>query len=345
MLAASLRGSGSLRIPKVFKEIYAFSNLYEAYLKARKQKRYRKEVLEFSHNLENELIKMQDELIHRTYKVGEYRAKIVYEPKKRMIVALPFRDRIVQHALNTYIEPYFDKRMLHDSYACRAGKGTHKAAKRLGYFLGKQGLHYYLKADIKKYFASIDHDILKDIIRRTIDDEDVLWLIDTIIDSAPDTGLPIGNLMSQLFANVYLHEVDHYFKNHLGVKYYIRYMDDIVILHESKIELHKLHRVLKAFCESELKLSLNEKTRVGKTSEGVTFVGYRIWDDKKLIKKQSIDRMKKKFRAWKAGKIRDADYIASLGSWIGHSYDTASHRVVETMLYKTVHILYTRGRS
>jgi retron-type reverse transcriptase len=332
----------------MWEKVYNFQNLYDAYNKAKRNKRYRKEVIMFSHNLERELFAIQEELINKTYRVGAYRPKIVYEPKKRMIVALPFKDRIVQHALNNLIEPLFDTSMIFDSYACRRTlllnghlqkKGTHQAAKRLGYFMGKPHLHHYLKIDIRKYFASVDHDILKQIIRRRLKDENMLWLIDLIIDSAPDTGLPIGNLMSQLFANVYLHEVDHHFKNVLGVKFYIRYMDDMIILHESKAELHRLFDEMTSFCSSKLNLQLNDKSKIGKTKDGITFVGYRVWNNKKLIKKQSIDRMKKKYRAWKSGKIRDEDFVHSLGSWMGHTFDTASHRIIETVMFNVIHHL------
>ena len=318
----------------MFEQVYDYRNLYDAYIRARKQKRYRGEVLQFSYALEENLITLQNELIWKTYKVGAYRPFLVYEPKRRQIVALPFRDRVVQHALNNVIEPLFDKRMIYDSYACRRGKGTHKAAKRLAYFLGKPRNRYFIKADIKSYFASINHTILRAIIGRYINDEGVLWLIDEIIRSYPGTGLPIGNLLSQLFANVYLHELDHYIKDSLGVKFYIRYMDDFIVLNESKLYLKELLSDIQQFLSSNLALSLNPKTRIGKTAEGIEFVGYRIWNRNKLIKKQSLFRMRKKAKAWRHGKISDDRFLASIGSWIGHSGDTASHKAVERIMLK-----------
>jgi retron-type reverse transcriptase len=311
-----------------YSAVYDFSNLHDAYLKSRKQKRYRGEVLKFSYGLEQELLSIQDELIHKTYTVGDYRPFIIYEPKKRQIVALPFRDRVVQHALNNIIEPVFEKRMIEDSYACRIGKGTQAAAKRVSFFMGKPANVYYLKLDIKSFFASVDRCILKQVIRRYIDDKDILWLLDVIIDSSPGTGLPIGNLMSQLFANVFLHELDHYCKNVLGVKCYVRYMDDVAILSYSKSYLKAVLSDIRYFVENHLGLELNHKTGIGKCKDGIEFVGYRIWRNLRLIKKQSLMRMKKKVKAWKSGKIQNEKFMASLGSWMGHSVDTSSYRGV-----------------
>ncbi|WP_304225403.1 reverse transcriptase/maturase family protein [Gracilinema caldarium] len=327
----------------MYELVYDYKNLYDAYLKARKQKRYRRDVLQFSYTLEENLIELQNELIWKTYKVGPYHPFVIYEPKKRQIFALPFRDRVVQHALNAVIEPIFERCMIYDSYACRRGKGTHQAARRMAYFLGKSNNYYYLKADIKAYFSSINRTILRTIIARKINDENILWLIDEILNSTPDSGLPIGNLMSQLFANVYLHELDHYIKNVCGVKFYIRYMDDFIILHNNKAYLCGLLSKIKSFLRTQLALELNDKTKVGKTSNGIEFVGYRIWSRNKLIKKQSLSRMRKKARAWRHGKISDERFLSSLGSWLGHAADTASHQAVERILLDNLRFaIYTK---
>lgn len=326
----------------MFERVYDYRNLYEAYIKARKQKRYRGEVLQFSYALEENLIALQNELIWKTYKVGAYRPFVIYEPKKRQIVALPFRDRVVQHALNNVVEPIFDKRMIFDSYVCRKGKGTHKAVRRLAYFLGKPKNFYFLKADIKAYFASINKVILKDILSRYISDDGLLWLIKEIIDSNQEAGLPIGNLMSQLFANVYLHEFDHYIKNVRSEKYYLRYMDDFIILHSSKSHLWALLKDIESFLKAKLALELNAKTRIGRTSEGIEFVGYRVWNKNKLIKKSSLRRMKKKHKAWKNGKMPSKRFLLSLGSWIGHCADTASHKAVERIMLDSLHYLHNK---
>jgi retron-type reverse transcriptase len=325
-----------------YSDVYDFANLYKAYLKARKQKRYRGEVLKFSYNLEQGLITLQQELKEKTYTVGEYRPFIIYEPKKRRIVALPFRDRIVQHALNTIIEPLFDRRMIADSFACRVGKGTHAAAKRVSYFMGKPSNVYYLKLDVKSFFASIDKTILKAIVRDRIEDKGILWLIDVIFDSSPVPGMPIGNLMSQLFANVYLHELDHHCKNVLGVPYYVRYMDDVVILSHSKTYLQAVLASITEFISTHLALELNHKTGIGKCKDGIEFVGFRIWRNLRLIKKQSLTRMRKKVKAWKSGKIRDDKFMSSLGSWMGHSVDTSSYRGVMRIVLDSMREMGTR---
>jgi retron-type reverse transcriptase len=326
-----------------YSDVYDFANLYDAYLKARKQKRYRSEVLQFSYNVEQGLLTLQQELKEKTYAVGKYRPFIVYEPKKRQIVALPFRDRIVQHALNTVIEPLFDRRMIADSFACRIGKGTHAAAKRISYFMGKPSNIYYLKLDVKSFFASIDRNILKDIVRNTIEDKDILWLIDTIFDSSPVPGMPIGNLMSQLFANIYLHELDHHCKNVLGIPYYARYMDDVIILSHSKSYLQAVLVNIVEFVSTHLALELNHKTGIGKCKDGIEFVGYRVWRNLRLIKKQSLSRMKKKVRAWKSGKIQDEKFMASIGSWMGHSVDTSSYRGVMRIVLDSMQEMRTRS--
>jgi len=328
-----------------YSDIYDFTNLYNAYLKARKQKRYRKEVLRFSYNLEAELIALQNELAQKTYKVGIYRQRIIFEPKKRHIVALPFRDRVVQHALNAVIEPGFERRMIYDSYACRVGKGTRAAAQRLSCFMGKRDAVFYLKLDVKAFFASVNIDILKTIIRRSVDDCDILWLIDAVLDSPPVPGMPIGNLMSQLFANVYLHELDHYCKNSLGVKYYVRYMDDIIILSGGKAYLKATLANIERFIKENLALTLNHKTCIGRCKDGVEFVGYRIWRNLRLIKKQSLLRMKKKVRAWKNGKMDNTKFMASLGSWMGHSVDTSSYRSVMRIVLDALREMDKRAAS
>lgn len=319
----------------LYEQVYDYQSLYDAYLRARKEKRYRGEVLRFSYNLEENLIDIQNHLIWKTYQVGNYRRFEVHDPKTRSIVAAPFRDRVVQHSLNAAIEPIFDRVMIYDSYACRHGKGTHEAARRVSYFIGKSGSRYYLKADIRQYFPSIDHDVLRELFQRRISDPDVLWLIDQVLASDPGSGaigIPIGNLLSQLSANIYLHELDHHVKHKLGIARYIRYMDDFLIFHPSKRELRYLQTYLHHWLADHLGLRLNQKTRVARSKDGIDFVGYRIWPHNKLLKKGSLQRMRRKARAWKNGKMSDDAFLSSVGSWIGHARDTASHKTVERIL-------------
>jgi len=242
-------GNWATKIKLIMEDIYLkicdLENIYLAYLKARKCKRYKDEILKYAKNIEKRLLEIYYELKNKSYKHGEYYEFLVSDSKKRIIRAAPFKDRIVHHSLCNIIEPIFDKLFIFDSYACRKGKGLHKAIKRFKEFLRtiklKNGLENYdniycLKGDIVKYFDSVDKEVLFELIKRRIQDKDALKIIKTILDSYIK-GLPIGNLTSQLFANIYLHELDFYIKNTLKCKYYIRYMDDFIILDADKKKL------------------------------------------------------------------------------------------------------------
>lgn len=315
-----------------------YENLYQAYLKARKQKRFRSQVLQFSYALEENLITLQNELLWRTYRVGPYKQFTVYEPKQRLISALAFRDRVVQHAIANVIEPIFERVMIYDSFACRKGRGTLAASNRLSYFMGKSGTSHYLKCDIAKFFPSVDTAILRNLVARRVPDEGVLWLVDSILQSATVTGIPIGNLLSQMFANVYLHELDHFMKVTRGTKYYLRYMDDFIVLADSPAKLRLLLDDVRQFLADKLHLFLNAKTTIGATRDGIAFVGYRTFPKNRLIRKSSLIRMNGKFRAWQGGKVRDKKFALSIGSWVGHAKGTASHGFVEKMLLKSLWI-------
>lgn len=322
----------------LYERIYDFDNLYTAYLKARAGKRYKNEVLRFSQNLEEEIITLQNELIWGTYKTGPYKKFIIYEPKKREISALPFKDRVAHHTICNIIEPLFEKKFINDSYACRTGKGTHIGSARLVTFLKisqrKMEKVYCLKADISKYFPSIDHIILKQIIRRTIRCKKTLQLIDEIIDSNKENkGLPIGNLTSQLFANVYLNELDHFVKEKLKVKFYLRYMDDFIILSHDKKQLHEWRTKINNFLIEKLNLQLNAKTSVFPASRGINFIGYRTWATHRLIRKSSFIRMRRKLKRYmelyRQNKITLKKIKQSLTSWLGHVKHANSYNVVK----------------
>ena len=257
----------------LFEKTCSYENLYNAYLKARRGKRKSEEVLRFTCDLESELFDLQNELRNKTYKTGEYRNFIIFEPKERIISALPFRDRVVHHAVYSVMEPIFERKFIYDSYACRKGKGTHAGVERLQEFIRKMNNNsYVLKCDVSKYFSSVNHKILKRIIRKKIADGDFLWLLDNIIDSM-ESGIPIGNLTSQLFANIYLNELDEFVKYKLKIKYYIRYMDDFILLYDSKQELHKFREEIRLFFIINLRLSFHpKKVNVFPISLGVDFL-------------------------------------------------------------------------
>jgi len=264
------------RYSNLFAKIIYFDNLYFAYIKARLSKRYRFDVLKFTNNLEIELIQIQNELLNRSYKTGGYKTFKIHDPKERDIFALPFKDRVVHHALVNIIEPIFDKIFIYDNYACRKGKGTHSGLLRTKKFLKYFSPNdYFLKCDIRKYFPSVNKEILKQLIRRKIKCRDTLWLVDEVIDSSKD-GLPIGNLTSQLFANLYLNPLDHYLKEILRIRYYVRYMDDFIVFANNKSDLGEILKKIKDFLNI-YKLELNSKTGIAKIKQGIDFLGYRIW--------------------------------------------------------------------
>jgi retron-type reverse transcriptase len=326
-------------------EICTFENIYEAYLKARKCKRYTKEVLKFSANLEEELLILQEELTTDTYRTGAYRNFKVYEPKKREISALPFRDRVVHHAICRVIEPLFEKKFIKDSYACRVRKGTHAGSDRLMEFLRRAkrtwGRVYCLQADISKFFYSVDHQVLKEIIRRTIRCRNTVRLLDEIIDSTGGgKGLPIGNLTSQLFANVYLNELDHFIKEHLKVQLYIRYLDDFVLLDPDKVRLRMWRGEIEQLLNNRLFLSFNAKTSIFPITQGVDFLGYRTWVTHRLLRKRSIIGMKRKLKylakLYAMNQKTLKEIHAVIASWLGHAKHADGHGVAKRVLGSVV---------
>ena len=317
---------------KTFKHLYSqiceFDNIHRAYLKARRGKRYKRDILRFSARLEESLIDVHNDLSWKSYTPGPYKLFTIHEPKERVIAALPFRDRVVHHALCNIIEPIFERSMIYDSHACRRGMGVLTGVLRTTKFLRaarrRWGRVYCLKMDVEKFFPSIDHDVLKRIIRRRIACPDTLSLIDMIIDShTAGRGLPIGNLTSQLWANVYLNELDHFVKERLRVRYYIRYMDDMVVFDGDKARLHAVLAEVRGFMAHVLHLRLNGKTQIFPVDQRcVDFLGYRIWPDYRLPRKANIRRNKRKFRKqcrqYLDGSAPLGVILCSIASWIGH---------------------------
>lgn len=312
----------------LIEKICTTKNVVKAYKKARKCKRYRPTVLKFETDRELNLIRVIADLRNVTYHAGTYFVFKVFEPKERLIMALPFYDRVIQHAIVNIIEPIFEKRFVFHSYACRKDKGAHAASDTLSRWLYnlqiKQGKKIYaIKADIHHYFQSIDHEVLKQEVRRYISDKAVLKLLDHIIDHNgiyPDgVGIPVGNLTSQLFANVYLNILDHYIKHNLHVHYYIRYMDDFIILGEDPAELKELLQQIDAFIEERLHLHLNPKTTIIAAKNGVDFVGYRHFPAFRILRKGATRRIKKLLRAFETGEVDEELFDRSIESRIGHA--------------------------
>lgn len=286
---------GHKRINNIYDQIYTYENLLKAYRKARKNKRYRTEVLAYTARLSENLLELQEDFKMCTYHPQPYRSFTIYEPKERIIRALPFKDRVAQHALCNVIRPIIERGFYAHSYACIDGRGAHKASHDLSrwyYRLYREwdGNVWVLKGDIHSYFASMSHDVLKRQYRKEIKDRRVLALLDCIVDhngTGDPVGVPVGNLTSQLFGGMYLTPLDRFVKETLRAKWYMRYMDDFVILARSRLELVEQLEKITEFLHTELRLELNPKTKIYKPMHGIDFVGYRHFHDYRLIRKDS----------------------------------------------------------
>nr|AQS34936.1 hypothetical protein [uncultured archaeon] len=308
----------------LYEKIISFENLILAYKKARKGKTKKTYVIEFEKNLNENLIQLCEELKIQTYFPKPLETFIVRDPKTRKISKSDFRDRVIHHALVHILEEIYEQIFIYDSCANRIGKGTLFAIKRFDYFKIKatNNLHseaFCLKADIKHYFQEVDHKILIDIINRRIQDKKVLFLIKKILANTSNTsfggggeaslgfqkvGMPLGNLTSQFFANVYLHELDYFIKHKLKAKYYIRYVDDFVILHKNKEQLELWKEEIEKFLKEKLKLELHkDKSKIVSLSKGVDFVGFRNFYYHKLLRKRNIKNILFKIQLYKKGEI------------------------------------------
>ncbi len=285
----------------LWQSLCSYENLEIAFKKARKRKSKRRDVIEFEKNLETNLNELRTELLLHSYKPKPLKTFIVKDPKTRTIRKSEFRDRIVHHAICNVIEPILEKSFIYDSYANRIGKGTSNAVKRFDLFKRKVSKNntkicYVLKADIKHYFEEVNHDILLNAIKNKINNKDLLWLIKTIlINHSKEKGMPLGNMTSQFFANVYLNELDQFIKHKLKAKHYIRYVDDFVIFHTDK-EILKIYKdEIKTFLKEELRLELHDtKSKILILKQGISFLGFRIFPHHKLLRKTNIRTMNKR---------------------------------------------------
>lgn len=343
MMQTASDKNGLSVIDSVFDEMTGFEWLEASYRKARKQKRYRKEIMAFSDRLDDNLHEIQEELRDDTFVFGPYRRHWVYVPKKRLVMALPFKSRVVQWAIYREMNPFYDRMFIEDSYACREGKGTLAAVRRLQYWLrivhGKGW--YALKLDISKYFYRVDHAKLLEILHRRVKDEQLFKLLTQIVnangerfglprftsaedleweDWLTDCGMPIGNLTSQMFANIYLNELDQFCKHTLHIRYYIRYMDDILVLAKTKEEANRLKEQIAQFLREVLLLDLNSKTSI-QPAERVFLIGYEVTGCSLQLKKPTVRRMKRSFRAicsqYFSGKMTEIEYQRRVASYDG----------------------------
>ncbi|MDX2246559.1 MAG: RNA-directed DNA polymerase [Bacteroidia bacterium] len=322
----------------LFPQICTFENLYHAAIVAHKGKKDSTAMSHFHFHLESEVLQLRTELEQKTYQPGNYTTFTIYDPKTRMISAAPYRDRVVHHALCRVIEPIFDKTFIYDSYANRIGKGTHKAIERYQVFAKKYP--YVLKCDIRKFFPSIDHQILKQAIYWKIICPDTRWLIDTIIDhSNPQEphvlyfpgddlftphqrkrGLPIGNLTSQFWANVYMNSFDHYVKETLQVKGYIRYVDDFVLFGDNRQQLRNWQQKITGFLAGLRLVPHPSKTQIYRTDRGVPFLGFQVFPHYRYVRKEKIWRYKRHLRRQVNDLTPDTaeNFVSGINSWLGH---------------------------
>ena len=302
------------RINNLYQTICSIENLQLADQKASKGKSEQYGVILHNRNKENNLFQLHQMLLNKTYSTSQYTTFKVFEPKEREVSRLPYYpDRIVHHAIMNVMEEIFVKCFTTDTYSCIKGRGIHAAANAVKKALqDDQNTTYCLKLDIKKFYPNVNHGILKQLLRRKIKDNDLLWLMDEIIDSAD--GLPIGNYLSQYFANYYLTFFDHWIKETKSVKYYFRYADDIIVLHSNKAYLHELLHEIKRYFNQKLKLTVKSNYQVFPVAKrSIDFVGYRFCHTHTLLRKS----IKKSF-AKMLKRNKNKQSIASYMGWAKH---------------------------
>ncbi len=326
----------------LYPQVWSFENLYLAWRKARKGKRRREQAAAFERVQEAELLALEAELRDFTYEPGPYHSFFIHDPKKRLISAAPFRDRVVHHALYRVIEPIWERRFIDDSYANRVGKGTHAALDRATHFARQY--RYFLQCDLRQFFPSIDHAILRAEFSRLIRDEGVLWLCDKILQSGVGVlneeyemkyfsgddlfavnrprGLPIGNLTSQFWANVYLNSLDHFIKRDLKCPAYLRYVDDSLLFSDDVQTLLDWRKEI-IQKTAELRVTLHEASaQVFPVATGMPFLGFRIYPDHRRLKRRKIIHFRRKLRrladGYASGEIPFERLDASVRGWVNH---------------------------
>jgi RNA-directed DNA polymerase len=290
-----------IQLVHAYQYIISIENLLEAWREFLAGKRARQDVQRFEINLMSNIISLHNDLVAKRYQHSPYQAFNISDPKPRNIHKASVRDRLLHHALYRVLYPFFDKTFIADSYSCRVDKGTHKALNRFRAFSYKVSRNntktaWVLKCDIRKFFASIDQAVLIDIISKYIPDQDIRWLIGQIIRSFHSTeagrGLPLGNLTSQLFVNVYMNEFDQFVKHELKAKHYIRYADDFVFMSDSKSWLESLVSLISDFLENRLRLTLHPRKLFLKTlASGVDFLGWVHFPDHRVLRTAARRRM------------------------------------------------------
>ena len=368
-------------------DIFSFGNIYRCYLNCRKNKRNTINALKFEFNAEENILNLERELKNKSYRPSRSILFATRKPKLREIFAADFRDRVVHHILVDYLERTWEKIFIYDSYACRKEKGTHKAVMRLQTFLRKISQNgkkkaYYLQLDIKDFFISIDKKILFEMIEKRVMNKDILWLAEKImfwdctrsfilrdekgimrripqnksLFGKDNKGLPIGNLTSQFFANIYLNELDQFVKHRLKAKFYIRYVDDFILLANEREQLLGWMREIEEFLKTRLKLRLHPKRRkLQPISNGINFLGYIVRQNYILVRRRVINNMKARLRHFERlifhRRLEKADpnilggLQQSLQSYLGHFRWANSYNLVRKLAQKRIIRNYFRLSS
>lgn len=346
------------RYGNLWPAITDFNNLFQAAKQAQRGKRFRANVLAFNFGLEHELFTLQTELRNQTYQPGKYRTFEIWDPKPRLISAAPYRDRVVHHALCNIITPLLERAFIADTYANRVGYGTHRALQRFTHWA--HAYRYCLQCDIQKYFPSIDHSILKDLMRQQIKCPETLWLIDRIIDASNEQepvieyfpgddlltpvlrrkGLPIGNLTSQFLANLYLSPFDHFVKRQLKLKHYLRYVDDFAAFSNDRQELADAKAAMEYYLAT-LRLKMHPvKSQLFETGYGANFVGFRVLPDRIRVRNDNLRRARKRLKqlqqAYEAGEITLKPLTQRLQSWEAHLLHGDTYRLRRSVFDATV---------
>ncbi len=356
-----------VRVGNLWSEVVSWNNLSEAVRAAARGKRTRPDVARFTFDLESHLCALQRELESGSYEPGPYRTFEIRDPKPRMISAAPFRDRVVHHALTRVLEPVFERRFTADSFASRKGFGQHKALHKA--WAGCRENPYVLKCDLRKYFPSIDHEILKSTLERTIKCRPTLELAFRIIDRSnaqeevnfyfPDDdlftpfdrrrGLPIGNQCSQFFANVYLNGLDHLVARRLRPARYIRYVDDFVLFGGDQGELAEMRGQIEEWLDAVRPRLHDGKSRVYRCEDGLTFLGWRIFPERMRLRRENVLRVSRRLRGmakdFHAGKTDFATIRARVKSWLGHAKTGDTSALRRRLFRSFILVSAERGRA
>lgn len=332
----------------LFTRIVEEDNFYKAYRTCLKGKsKYKPEAMRFALDEVYNLQQLRQSLIDETYEFDGYISFTVFEPKERMVDAPHFKDKIVQLAINNVLKEVFVPCFIHDSYACMDGRGTHKCADRISHFLRKTKWDYgdkayIIKGDVSKFFYTIDREVLKKLLARKIKCTKTIRLLFKIIDSADVLdlrGLPLGNTISQVSANIYLNELDQFCKRKLGLKYYIRYMDDFIVITKTKDEANRILKLINEFIEAKLHLKLNQdKTKIFPIDQGVNSIGYKIHATHRLLRNSSKKKIKRKVRAMprliREGRLTVRKAEQMLNSWKGHADYANNYNFIQSLIKK-----------